>query len=130
MNNCIRLAEFIDGGRRDVSYNEDLKAEFKKLGRAALKEIGNSLQSNGVISSFVVDFNPGGIAVSGDHHLRALYPSGGGFDLFFSLGLDFLVYRRTTGMTDYTGERNNNLPLSTFVTPDVIVSALTRLGAS
>ena len=96
----------------DGDYAKIPKDEFRKVGRTALNEIAGALKATGFVSNCKVDYNPGGIAVSGDFHLRGDFNEGGSFDLFFNIdriGGDSLqiCYRKTKNQKDYTGGRNH-----------------------
>ena len=83
------------------SYNSELKEEYKKLGRKILKSLAEimGLQKG----EFDIHWNPGGIAISGDHILHT--------DWFY-LALDdnincgWFYYRTCTSRKDYTGGHN------------------------
>ena len=91
-----------------VAYDDDLKKEFVKVGRAGLKELAQALESTKIVEKCEISYNKGGIAVSGDFHLRGDFKEGFSFDLFFNLdGFNSAIcYRRTKGKTDYTGFDN------------------------
>lgn len=95
-----------------ISYDEEKKKRFKKLGRTALTEIAHKLERTHLVKNCHLDYNPGGIAVSGDWHLRGDFVHGGSFDFFFNFDgfSNCAIYRKTKSQTDYTGERNNPLP--------------------
>jgi hypothetical protein len=112
MTKWNQLKEFLDV-YSSVAYNENNKEKFKKTGRAALKEIAKKLEEKGIAKNLAVYYNPGGIAVSGDHHLKGDLVKGGSFDLFFNLdfsGQRFFTYRKTKNQQDYTGDRNRQIP--------------------
>ena len=46
----------------DGRYNEDFKKKYKMVGLKAMKELARLLD----LKEFVINFNPGGIAVIGD----------------------------------------------------------------
>lgn len=82
-------------------YNSELKEEYRKLGRKVLKVLAEimGLQKG----EFEIRWNPGGIAVSGDHTLHT--------DWFYlalhdNLGSSWFYYRTCTSRQDYTGGQN------------------------
>ncbi len=105
------LLDFLDV-YENVSYNENRKESFKRTGRAALKELAKRLEEKRVATDCKVDFNPGGIAVSGDHCLTGNLVKGGSFHLFFNLGggSRFFTYRKTKNQSDFTGQENRQIP--------------------
>jgi hypothetical protein len=91
-----------------IAYDDDLKKEFVRTGKAALKELAQTLESTNIVENCEISYNKGGIAVSGDFHLKGDFKEGFSFDLFFNLdGFNSAIcYRRTKGKTDYTGFDN------------------------
>lgn len=87
-----------------LSYNEDAKAEFHRLGRLVCKEIAKALELP--TGTFDIRSNKGGIAVSGEVmlHSDSLY-------LQLSEGVDFgdgrkFMFRYCNGRKDYSGGAN------------------------
>lgn len=94
---------------KSISYNEELKKKFKSLGRSALKEVLNSI---GPVVESEISYNPGGIAVSGDFHLKVMFAPNQGVDVFFNLdGFgNYITYRCIKELKDYSGGCNQNIP--------------------
>ena len=95
-----------------IAYEDTLKKKFQTLGRAALRDLVKKLYESGKVVNCKIDYNKGGIAVSGDFHLRGDFVDGGSFDFFFNMdGFNrFFTYRRTKNQKDYTGDVNLNIP--------------------
>lgn len=104
-------------------YNAEAKAGYKKLGLPAMKELGGLLY----FRECEADFNPGGIAVSGDLHLRGMWNDGNGAYIWINpdFGLRFL-YREITHMKDYTGGPNNWGNLDLLKDPVVLANTILR----
>jgi hypothetical protein len=85
-------------------YNEDNKGEYRALGRHILKAIADALGL--VRGQYDIRWNPGGIAVSGDHtlHTDKLYLA-----LHDNCGFGFFYYRSCKGRKDYAGGPNQNV---------------------
>lgn len=114
MNKWETLNEFcLD--TKSVAYNEELKAQFQRVGKAGLKEFAIALEATGRVKNCKLDYNKAGIACSGDFHVRGDFSEGGSFDFFFNLdGFNrFFTYRKTTNQRDYTGGRNIYMPFGT-----------------
>lgn len=96
-----------------VAYDEDLKKKFASESRKLMKEIEANIP---LISESKIDFNPAGIAVSGDTTLR-LMSSALGFGIYISLhtpSTHGLMFRRMSHMKDYTGGPNCWLELKDY----------------
>jgi len=124
-----RLWDFLQA-HEGIAYNSDLKRKFTLAGRAALRELSKQLEETGKVTNCKIDYNKGGIAVSGDFHLRGDFKDGGAFDLFFNLdGFSrYYTYRKTTSQKDYTGGHNINLRFEADL-PDVMRAILLLQGA-
>lgn len=83
-------------------YNEARKKEFQLLGRRALKELASRIGLKQ--GEYEIRWNPGGIAVSGDHilHTDKLYVA-----LHDNTGTGWFYWRTCKGRNDHTGGRNN-----------------------
>jgi hypothetical protein len=92
----------------NASYNEELKAEYRRLGRKIMKYIAFRLG----LTSFDIRFNPGGIAVSGDNtlHDERFYLS-----LTDNCGIGSFYFRSCKGQRDYTGGPNQNVQWTEWV---------------
>lgn len=118
--------EFVDAHPYLDAYDEEgekAKAKFKRLGMAYFKRLAKRMD----LEDSKVSFNPGGIAGSGDFHFKGLFEEGKGFDLFFNLNFPGIVYRDTTGFTDYTGGPNRNIGFSTLHNEATLIGHLERL---
>lgn len=118
--------QFVDDHPNLDAYDdqgEADKAEFKRLGMAYFKRLAKRMD----LEDSKVSFNPGGIAGSGDFHFKGLFEEGKGFDLFFNLNFPGIVYRDTTGFTDYTGGPNHNIGFSVLHNEDDLIFLLDRL---
>ena len=86
---------------REAVYNEEKKAEYRRLGRKILTEIANlmGLQKG----EYDIRWNPGGIACSGDHtlHTDRVYVA-----LHDNLGSGWFYWRTCKGRKDYSGGQN------------------------
>ena len=113
---------------RNLSYNAELKDEFKRKSTAFLRALAKSLP---LIES-KVSFNPGGIAVSGDAHLTGMFDNGTGIyitindSVFGDRKMNFL-YRTIKHMKDYTGGSNNYMSDSDCEDFDVVVNRIKNL---
>lgn len=78
-------------------YNEETKAQYKKLSLKFLRSLAKKLSLPK--GTYSIRFNPGGIAVSGDailHHDK-FYISFGGYGAY---------WRECNGQKDYSGKVN------------------------
>jgi hypothetical protein len=116
MSSWQKLIDFVKENPR-VAYDSGKKIKFKNFGRKALIELGEYLTSTGLIEDFEYSYNKGGIAVSGDHHLKAKFTDRNMcFHLFFNLDTErSFVYRKTTSYTDHTGGQNHFAPIGTDI---------------
>lgn len=84
-----------------------LKDEFKKEGKKFFRKLAKDL---GLVD-FQVDYNKGGIAVSGDLTLRAMLATKCGIYIHFNIdglcGANDIYYRSIKHMKDYTGGINH-----------------------
>jgi cytolysin (calcineurin-like family phosphatase) len=105
------LYEFITSDySTPTSYNEDGKNYFQKVGRQFLFDVKTVIDKKVQIQDFRVDYNKGGIAVSGDHSLKIMLTDDYGFVLYISEptmgGLPWAMARTITSMTDHAGGEN------------------------
>ena len=102
----------------DGPNGNDSKVRFHKLGQKLLKEIATRLQ----LPTSAVSWNPGGPAVSGDHHLegRGLYLTLGQT----SLGFDFGFMYRYGTKRFCTDGANQWMPWSALLNLDVLCAEL------
>lgn len=82
---------------------ENLKADFARKGRAAMKALAAELG----LAKFEVRFNPAGPATSGDLVLHGTHPNGKSIYLNMNqFGFASCYFRRCRDMKDYGGEAN------------------------
>lgn len=119
------LATFVKENQT-VAYDDAKKKEFKRLGTKFLKELAKKMPD---LKETEIYFNAGGIAVSGDFHFKGMFDDNKGFDMFFNLdGFgNYITYRTTKGMKDYSGGRNRQMPFSVLENPEKIVQNLNEL---
>ena len=95
----------------EIEYNEENKAEFKRLGQRFLKRIRAGLNEDGIIAESKISFNPGVIAVSGDHGAYIMFTSGKGVYVNISVQgtapEQSFMTRSITSLTDYSGGQNH-----------------------
>lgn len=103
----LRQLAFLMLSKEEGQYNEDFKGRFKKLGKKAMVELALLLD----LKEFEYDFNPGGIAVSGDLRLMGMWGPENG--VYVTMNKDFpnkpwgdVLYRTIKHMKDYTGGPN------------------------
>jgi hypothetical protein len=106
MQNLKKLARLMLS-EESGSYNDAFKAKFRLVGKKAMKELGRLLE----LRTFDIQFNPGGIAVSGDLRLMGMWSEGNG--VYISMNKDFpsapygqILYRTIKHMKDFTGGPN------------------------
>ena len=77
-------------------YDIDCKIEYKLLGRKILRSLAKMLELKK--DEFEIQWNPGGIACSGDHilHTKKFYLA-----LHDNLGMGWFYYRKCHGLKDY-----------------------------
>jgi len=111
-----------------IGYDVTAKKKWKRLGTLFLQKVRGRLK--GHVESSDIGWNPGGIAVSGDHSLYVMFNNGRGACVFFNFDrfCDFVTFRSITSMKDYTGGPNNNHPLSVLEDPSKCAEILMRLG--
>jgi len=105
MTDLVRFVNLSSGS----SYNEERKEEYRKLGRKILKSLAEIL--NLKKGEYDIRWNPGGIAVSGDHTLHT--------DWFYlalhdNLGSGWFYYRTCKSRKDYCGGPNIIYPWTKF----------------
>lgn len=89
-----------------LTYDEDLKKQFRALGLRWLNEFGRRLK----FDSYKASYNPGGTAVSGDLMFSGIRNGKGVYIRFNADGLvggdGFYLIRTITHLRDYTGGHN------------------------
>lgn len=100
-----RLIRFVHDNY--LSYNQSAKEKFKTMGLQAMKRLASALK----LREFKIDFNAGGIAVSGDLHLMGMFNDNVGIYITISEGSHHngctFLYRTIKHMNDYSGGSNN-----------------------
>ena len=104
-----------------AAYNPRFKEKFKKVGQKAMIELADLLE----LREFKWDFNPGGIAVSGDLTLMGMWGPGNG--VYVTLNKDFpnnpwgqVLYRSIKHMKDYSGGVNRWLNFEELRFPEIV----------
>lgn len=108
-----------------VGYNEELKAEFARKGKAALKEFSSMFPGLPV----EINYNKAGIAMSGDFHFKVMLTPEKGVDCFFNLDAfgSCLTYRTIKSFKDYSGGVNNREALGLLAQPETLKSKFLAL---
>jgi len=105
------IQDFIKQALKDVSYDQEAKDKFHRLGKKVLKAIaeGMGLQSG----SYNIRSNLGGPAVSGEVTLHGehIYIQFGQF----SNGCNGFMYRSCMNQKDYTGGFNHWMPFEYLI---------------
>lgn len=103
------------------SYNEDFKQRFCKIGKKAMKELAGLLE----LKEYDINFNPGGIAVSGDLRLMGMWDDGTG--VYISINKDFpnkswgdVLFRTIKHMRDFSGGTNQYFKFSLLQFPQAL----------
>lgn len=105
----------------DGRYNEEFKKKYKMVGLKAMKELARLLD----LKEFDINFNPGGIAVSGDLRLMGMWSEERG--VYITMNKDFpnrpwgdVLYRTIKHTKDFTGGPNNWLEFKLLQFPEVL----------
>jgi hypothetical protein len=127
MQNLKKLARLMLS-EESGSYNDAFKAKFRLVGKKAMKELARLLE----LRTFDIQFNPGGIAVSGDLRLMGMWSEDNGVYIFLSK--DFpnapygqILYRTIKHMKDFTGGPNQWLRYETLRDPVRLKKLICRL---
>lgn len=93
-----------------AQYDVEKKEEYRRLGLRILYHITEQLGLDQTM--YEIRWNPGGIAVSGDHvlHTDKIYLA-----LHDNLGTGWFYWRTCNGRKDYTGGPNRTLPWATLL---------------
>jgi hypothetical protein len=112
----------------DPHYNNNFKKRFRSIGEKAMKELTLILELN----EYDINFNPGGIAVSGDLRLMGMWSEGNG--VYISMNKDFpgkpwgdVLYRHIRHMRDFTGGPNNYFKFNLLSDPAALRKTISRL---
>ncbi len=114
--------------KEEANYNASFKEQFKKVGKRAMIELADLLE----LKEVDIDFNPGGIAVSGDLSLMGMWGPENG--VYVMMNKDFpnapwgqVLYRSIKHMKDYTGGPNQWLPYEALKSPGVLKQRILTL---
>ncbi len=110
------------------SYNEAFKTRFRLIGKKAMKELARLLE----LRPFDIQFNPGGIAVSGDVRLMGMWSEGSGIYISINKNLPNapfgqILYRTIKHMKDFTGGPNQWMRYETLRDPVRLKALICRL---
>lgn len=115
--------------KESFNYNPEAKEHFKKTGIKAMKELAKLLK----LKVYDVNFNPGGIAVSGDLHLMGMWNDKNGIHIFMnkdfptSVPAGQIVYRTIKHMKDFSGGINNSMLFEDLASETKLKSLLLHL---
>ena len=112
----------------DGRYNEVFKKKYKMVGLKAMKELARLLD----LKEFDINFNPGGIAVSGDLRLMGMWSEGSG--VYITMNKDFpnrpwgdVLYRAIKHPKDFTGGSNGYFEFALLQFPGALRERVMRL---
>ena len=110
------LNNFLITTNGSIAYDDELKKKFQGKGKSALRQLRQTLEYTGKVLNCDIHYNKGGIAVSGDFHLRGDFAEErGSFDLFFNCDgfCNYMTYRKTKNQKDYIGDHNRQIRFGT-----------------
>jgi hypothetical protein len=117
----LRELAFLMLSKEEAQYNAAFKEKFKRVGKKAMIELADLLE----LREFKWDFNPGGIAVSGDLMLMGMWGPENG--VYVSMNKDFpnapwgqVLYRSIKHMKDYSGGVNQWLRFEELKFPEIV----------
>jgi hypothetical protein len=117
----LRQLAFLMLSGEKAQYNEAFKEKFKRVGKKAMIELADLLE----LREFKWDFNPGGIAVSGDLMLMGMWGPENG--VYVTMNKDFpnapwgqVLFRSIKHMKDYGGGVNQWLRFEELQFPEII----------
>lgn len=127
MENLNRLARLMLS-EESGSYNEALKTKLRLIGKKAMKELARLLE----LRPFDIQFNPGGVAVSGDLRLMGMWSEGSGIYISMNKNLSNapygqILYRTIRHMKDFTGGSNQWMRYETLQDPVRLKELICRL---
>lgn len=113
-----------------IEYELDNKAKYKKLGSRFLKDVERELRKKTQVKSAKVGFNPGGVAVCGDHSIYAMFDENIGVNAFFGdiHMCDWVVFRTIKSEKDYSGGSNNNVSLDILASPEAFAEKMLQVA--
>lgn len=127
MKNLMQLA-FLMTNDEPGRYNEEFKKKLKSVGIRAMRELAELLE----LKEFDVNFNPAGIACSGDLRLIGMWENGNG--IYVMMNKDFpdrpsgdVLYRTVRHMKDWTGGGNNYFEFALLGSPCELKKRVMRL---
>ena len=127
MENLKKLARLMLS-EESGSYNEAFKTKFRLIGKKAMKELARLLE----LRPFDIQFDPGGIAVSGDLRLMGMWSEGNG--VYISMNKDLpnapygqVLYRTIKHMKDFGGGPNQWMRYETLRDPVRLKELICRL---
>ena len=127
MENLKKLA-WLMLSKESASYNDPFKTKFRLIGKKAMKELARLLE----LRPFDIQFNPGGIAVSGDLRLMGMWSEGNG--VYICMNKDFpnapygqVLYRTIKHMKDFAGGPNQWMRYETLRDPVRLKDLICRL---
>lgn len=107
----------------EVGYHPEDKKRFETEARKLMKDIESFFP---LVSQSKVEYNPAGIAVSGDVTLK-LFSAQLGYGVYISLhtpSTHGLMFRRIVGMKDTMGGPNNWLQLKDYKNPQGVAERI------
>jgi hypothetical protein len=127
MENLKKLARLMLS-EESGSYNEAFKTKFRIIGKKAMRELARLLE----LRSFDIQFNPGGIAVSGDLRLMGMWSEGSGIYISMNKSLPNapygqILYRTIRHMKDFAGGPNQWMHYETLCDPVRLKDLICRL---
>ncbi len=127
MENLKKLARLMLS-EESGSYNEAFKTKFRLIGKKAMKELARLLE----LLPFDIQFNPGGIAVSGDLRLMGMWSEGNGVYICMNKNVPNtpygqILYRTIKHMKDFAGGPNQWMRYETLRDPVRLKELICRL---
>ena len=114
--------------KESLRYNGEGKKIFRKIGLKAMRELAELLE----LEEYDINFNPAGIACSGDLRLIGIWSEGNG--IYVSMNKDFpntlwgqVLYRTVEHMEDWTGGPNCYFMFSQLGDPGELKVILSQL---
>lgn len=128
MKNLRQLAFLMLSGESG-SHNDEFKKRFKQIGLKAMKELALILE----LKEVDINFNPGGIAVSGDLRLMGMWSAENG--VYITMNKNFpnapcgqILYRTIRNMKDFSGGSNCWLEFKLLKFPEALKKRIMRLN--
>ncbi len=128
MGKFLNQLAFMMLSKESASYNAPFKEQFKRVGKKAMKELADLLE----LKEVDIDFNQGGIAVSGDLRLMGMWGPENG--VYVMMNKDFpnmpggqVLYRSIKHMRDFSGGVNQWLPYEALKSPEELKQRILTL---